>query len=117
MAGMESTYMPNLRSLKLYTQVTYLVWVISFFTAVPIFIAAILDYIKKDDARGTWLESHYRWQIRTFWFAILWYIVGGITIPILIGFGILALTHLWMLYRSVKGWLRLNEGRPMYDGG
>jgi uncharacterized membrane protein len=76
-------------------------------------IAVIVDYVKRDDARGTWLESHYRWQIRTFWFGLLWGVIGGVLVVVVIGFGVLAADAIWIIYRIVKGWLRLAERREI----
>ena len=76
--------------------------------------AAIVNYVKRDDVRGTFLESHFRWQIRTFWFGFLWAIVGGLTMVILIGFAILTADIIWIIYRIIKGWLDLIDGKPMY---
>jgi uncharacterized membrane protein len=76
-------------------------------------VGVIIDYVKRDDARGTWLESHFRWQIRTFWWSLLWAVIGGILAFILVGFAILAIAAIWMIYRIVKGWLRLAERREV----
>ena len=90
----------------------------SFVGSVPSIVAVILNYVKRSDARGTWLESHYRWQIRTFWFAILWVIGAAIfiftLIGIPIGFGMLLFVTVWLIYRIGRGWLRLRDRRPMY---
>ncbi len=87
----------------------------------PSIIAVIVNYVKRGEARGTWLESHFRWQIRTFWFALLWVIVvavvGGLLTIVVIGFAIwvigLFILGLWAIYRIARGWLRLNDRRPM----
>lgn len=90
----------------------------SFVGSIPSIVAVILNYVKRGEAAGTWLASHFRWQIRTFWFAVLWLVVAGalfltvIGIPIAI-FGLLVLT-LWLIYRIARGWLRLRDRRPMY---
>ena len=81
---------------------------------IPWIVAVVLNYVKKDEVAGTWLESHFRWQIRTFWFTCLWAIVGFITMPILIGFVIWFAQFVWYVYRIAKGWMRLNEDKPMY---
>jgi len=86
----------------------------SFVASVPSLVAVILNYVKRSEARGTWVYSHYRWQIRTFWFALLWAILGVVSIVVLIGFAILIVLTLWLLYRIVRGWLRLRARRPMY---
>ncbi|HSJ96702.1 MAG TPA: hypothetical protein VLC53_06510 [Myxococcota bacterium] len=91
----------------------------SFVGSVPSIVAVILNYLKRRDARGTWLESHYRWQIRTFWFAIGWVILAAILFVTLIGipisFAILIGVTIWLVYRIGKGWLRLLDRRPMYE--
>ena len=90
----------------------------SFVGSVPSIIAVILNYVKRGDARGTWVESHYRWQIRTFWFALLWAIIGWILIftivGAIVGVPVLAALTLWLIYRIARGWLRLRDRRPMY---
>jgi uncharacterized membrane protein len=90
----------------------------SFVGSVPSIAAVILNYAKRGDARGTWVESHYRWQIRTFWYALLWFLIGWLFVVTFIGIPIAivvfgALT-LWLVYRIARGWLRLNDRRPMY---
>jgi len=87
----------------------------------PSIIAVVVNYVKRSEVRGTYLESHFRWQIRTFWFALLWaVIVALISIPltvILVGIGTfivgMFLLGIWAIYRIAKGWLALREGRPM----
>jgi uncharacterized membrane protein len=90
----------------------------SFLGSVPSIVAVILNYVKRGDARGSWLESHYRWQIRTFWFAIGWVLLAAILVLTLIGipvaFAILAGVSLWLVYRVARGWLRLRDRLPMY---
>jgi uncharacterized membrane protein len=87
----------------------------------PSIIAVIINYVKRPDARGTWLESHFTWQIRTFWFAMLWaaivVIVGALLAIVLIGFAIwiigLFALGIWAIYRIVRGWMRLSARQPM----
>jgi uncharacterized membrane protein len=91
----------------------------SFVGSVPSIAAVILNYLKRRDARGTWLESHYRWQIRTFWFAIAWVLVAAVLFVTVIGipfaFAILLFVTVWLVYRIGKGWLRLLDRKPMYE--
>ncbi len=96
------------------TNLVYLLQAIAVFTALPFFLAVILNYIKKEDVRGTLSESHFRWQIRTFWFSLLWGIIGGILAYVVIGFGVLFVNYIWVIYRIIKGWLRFNDGKAMY---
>jgi uncharacterized membrane protein len=92
----------------------------SFLIGWPSIVAVILNYVKRGDVRGTWLESHFRWQIRTFWFGVLWvglcalFVVGTLGIGILIAWLPLAIVTLWFIYRVVRGWMALADGRPMY---
>jgi uncharacterized membrane protein len=90
----------------------------SFVGSIPSIFAVILNYLKRSDARGTWAESHYRWQIRTFWFAIFWVILAAILFFTLVGipvaFAILLAVTVWLVYRIGRGWLRLRDRRPMY---
>ena len=68
---------------------------------------------KREDARGTWLESHFGWQIRTFWWGLLWLVVGAATWIILIGWLVWGVACVWFVYRIAKGWLNLNDNKPM----
>jgi uncharacterized membrane protein len=90
----------------------------SFVGSLPSIVAVLLNYVKRGDARGTWSDSHYRWQIRTFWFALLWAIIGWVLvftlIGIVLGVPILIALTLWLIYRIGRGWLRLRDRLPMY---
>ena len=90
----------------------------SFVGSLPSIVAVILNYVKRRDARGTWAASHYQWQIRTFWFALLWAVIGWILvftfIGAVIGIPILVALTLWLIYRIGRGWLRLLGRRAMY---
>ena len=81
---------------------------------VTLFAGVIVNYLKREQAAGTWLESHYRWQIRTFWWSLLWCVLGIATAILLIGLVIMAASAVWFVYRIVRGWTELNEGRPVY---
>ncbi|MCG8068833.1 MAG: hypothetical protein JAY84_13305 [Candidatus Thiodiazotropha taylori] len=86
----------------------------SFLFVITLLIGVIINYVKRDDVRGTWLESHFRWQIRTFWFVLLWSIIGFITTVILIGYVILFINAVWLIYRIAKGWLSLQDEKELY---
>ena len=90
----------------------------SFVGSLPSIVAVLLNYVKRGDARGTWLASHYRWQIRTFWFTLVWALIGwALVITIIgmvVGVPILIALTLWLIYRIGRGWLRLRDRRPMY---
>jgi len=89
----------------------------AFLTGWPSIIAVILNYVKRGEARGTWLESHFRWQIRTFWWGLLWVGLCLLLVVLTLGIGLLIawLPGLWFIYRIASGWLRLVDRRPM-DG-
>jgi uncharacterized membrane protein len=90
----------------------------SFVGGLPSIAAVILNYVKRGDARGTWIASHYRWQIRTFWFTLLWALIGwGLVLTFIgavVGVPMLIALTLWLMYRIGRGWLRLRDRRPMY---
>ena len=96
------------------TQLIYALYAVSLLVGVTFFVAIVLNYVKRDDVVGTIYESHFRWQIRTFWFNLLWGVVGFVTMFIIIGFVIWGVAYIWFIYRVVKGWLRMSEGKPMY---
>lgn len=91
--------------------------VTAFVTGWPSLLAVVLNYLKRDAARGTYLESHFRWQIRTFWFALMWVVIALLLVLTLIGIpvsmGLVSVVGLWVLYRVIRGWLRLNDKREM----
>ena len=91
--------------------------VTAFLTGWPSILAVILNYARRDAVRGTYLESHFRWQIRTFWFAVLWVVVATLLFITILGIPIawliVVLTGIWVLYRIGRGWLALNDGQPI----
>jgi len=89
----------------------------SFLLAITFVAAVIVSYVKRDKLNNTWLASHARWQIRTFWFALLWTGLGFLTFLLGVGYFILIGTAIWTLYRIIKGWLRLIDDQPMYQEG
>jgi uncharacterized membrane protein len=95
--------------------------VTAFLFGIPSIIAVVMNYLRRDDARGTWLESHFSWQLRTFWFALFWVVVIFLlSLPlflVLVGFltfpvGIV-IVGIWVIYRVARGWLRLKDGQPV----
>jgi uncharacterized membrane protein len=94
---------------------------LQFVFGIPSIIAVVMNYMKQPDARGSYLESHFRWQLRTFWFALLWVVVLFVlSLPLFLiligfltfGFGV-ALVGLWVIYRVARGWLRLRDGKAI----
>ncbi len=101
-------------SLKNIAMLVYGLQALSFLMGFTFLAAVILNYVKQENVRGTWLESHFRWQIRTFWFSVLWSIIGFASLILLVGYVILLADAIWVIYRIVTGWLRLNENKKMY---
>lgn len=91
--------------------------VTAFLTGWPSIVAVILNYVKRDDVRGTFLQSHFRWQIRTFWFTLLWAAIAWLLVITVVGIPIAwllaVLVGVWILYRIIRGWLALVSERAM----
>ena len=93
----------------------------SFLFGWPSILAVVLNYALRGDTRGTWLESHFSWQIRTFWWAALWAagvaLISALLLVVLIGFATwsvgLFLLGIWAVIRIARGWLRLRDGQAM----
>lgn len=136
--GQPPAMAPGERSLISYNHFTYLLYVLSYFTAGLLWIVPIvMNYAKRRDAEGTWLATHFDWQIKTFWYSIVFFVLGlaivlfslgGLGVSIFaesghiatgsfgllaLGFGILGITVLWHLYRIVRGWIALIDQRPV----
>ena len=88
-----------------------------FVFGLPSLLAVILNYLKRGDVAVTWLESHFRWQIRTFWFTLLWLLVYGLLIITILGIPIawilIVILGAWVAYRVIRGWLALAGQRPI----
>lgn len=93
----------------------------AFVFGVPSIIAVVINYLKKEDARGTFLESHFRWQIRTFWFSLLWCIIAVILFITILGIPLALILFfaagIWAIYRIARGWLALRDRKAMYTSG
>src|SRR5215471_11206946 len=100
----------KLRDLAL---LVYVLQALGFLVGLTWIVAVIINYVKIDDTRNTWLETHFNWQIRTFWFGVAGLAVGWILVFVLIGWLVLLVVTVWALYRVVKGWLYLNDRKPM----
>ncbi|NWF36186.1 hypothetical protein [Mariprofundus sp. KV] len=102
------------KSNKKITMIVYALQAAGVLLLVPIIAAVIVNYMRKDDVQGTWLESHFRWQIRTFWFYLLWTVIGFATLFIVVGMVVLVAASVWYIYRIAKGWMRFSDGKEMY---
>ena len=105
----------ELKRLKNITMAVYALQAVSFLFVITFVIAMMVNYIKQDDVRGTWLESHFRWQLRTFWFSLPWFVLGVLTYIFIIGWIMIVVTALWLIYRILKGWLNLYDNKAMYS--
>jgi uncharacterized membrane protein len=89
----------------------------AFVFGIPSIIAVIINYVNQANARGTFLESHFRWQIRTFWFALMWILIGVVLFITIIGipfaWAVLVGAGIWVIYRIARGWLTLQDRKPM----
>ncbi|QOT78664.1 DUF4870 family protein [Cupriavidus basilensis] len=109
----------RLASLRKLTHILYALYAIFWLTGgITALIAIVVGYVKRDDTRGTLYASHFAWQIRSFWWSVAWAILGGVLFAtvflIPLAFAAWGVLSLWMLYRIVKGWLYLNDSKPMY---
>src|ERR1700741_147525 len=88
----------------------------SFIGGLPSIVAGIMNYARRSATRGTYLQSHFRWQIRTFWYAVLWAMVCALVMLTFIGIPVamlgLAALGIWIAYRVIRGWLALRDRRP-----
>lgn len=109
--GKTDEQLQNLRQLTLIIYCLYAAsWLLG---GVPAIVAIVINYIKREDAAGTLYESHFTWQIRTFWWSLVWAVVGGITLMVGVGFLVLGAAAIWSIYRLVKGGLFWNDRKPM----
>ena len=100
--------------LKKYAFSVYILQALSFLLVVTSVIGLVINYVKEDEVRGSWLESHFRWQKSTFWYGLLWSLLGFISLPILVGYLVLPAVTLWLIYRIARGWIYLVDGKEMY---
>ncbi len=102
------------KSLKKYVYAVYILQALAFIGLLfmPI-IGVMINYIKGDDVEGTWLQSHFSWQKRTFWYGLFWSLLGYLTY-VIIGWLVLFIVPIWYFYRIVKGWIYLVDGKQMY---
>ena len=102
--------------LKKYTFAVYILQALYFIMVITPVIGVVINYVKYEDVRGSWLESHFRWQKSTFWYGLLWTVLGVISLPIMIGYLVLASVTVWLVYRIARGWICLVDGKEMYLG-
>lgn len=100
-------------SLRGITQIVYICQALSFFLGLTAIVGVVLNYLRREEVKGSWLESHFTWQMRTFWFGLLFGVIGIILAVVFVGVLIVFATYIWIVYRVVKGWLLLNENKPI----
>ncbi len=93
----------------------YVLQAASLLLGITYLVAVIINYVKRSEVKGTLAESHFHWQIRTFWFSLLWLLIGIATAVFVVGYFLLIANTVWVIYRIAKGWLNLNSGKPMYQ--
>jgi uncharacterized membrane protein len=98
------------------THIVYGLQAASFLIGITAIVAVIINYVRRDRVKGSWLASHFTWQIRTFWYSLAGGLLGTLTLALIVGGFILIAVTVWAIYRIVKGWLNLADGRPMYAG-
>jgi uncharacterized membrane protein len=105
----------QLASLRQITLVVYVLQALSFFFGLTAIVGVVINYVKKEDVVGTLYQSHFDWQIRTFWWGLLWGLLGFILIFALgLGLVVLFVAWVWAIYRVVKGWLKWNDRQPVF---
>ena len=110
-ATLEDDRLSRLRTL---THILYGLYAVFWLTGgVSALVAIIINYVKRDDVAGTVYESHFDWQIRTFWWSLVWVVAGLLLALVMIGFLVLWVLSLWTLYRIIKGWLYLHDNKPL----
>jgi uncharacterized membrane protein len=104
----------QLASLKTLTMVVYALQVLSIFVGITAIVGVIINYVKREDAAGTVYQSHFDWQIGTFWWGLVWTAVGFVLL-LAFGLGVLVwfAAGIWALYRIIKGFLKLNDNQPV----
>ncbi len=100
--------------LRKYAFSVYILQALSFVLVITSVIGLVINYLKQDEVRGSWLESHFRWQKSTFWYGLLWTVLGFVSLPILVGYLVLPAVTLWLIYRIARGWIYLVDGKEMY---
>jgi uncharacterized membrane protein len=103
----------ELARLRQLTLVVYILYAVSCLIGVTALVAIIINYIKREDVQGTIYQSHFTWQIRTFWWTLGWFVLGAFTAMLFVGFLIMAVAAVWTIYRLVKGWLYWNDHKPL----
>jgi uncharacterized membrane protein len=104
----------QLQALKKTAAMVYLCQILAFMLGgLPLLLGVAINFLKRDEVKGTWLESHFNWQIRTVWITLAGFALSGLTFAMGIGFFILTATIILLVYRIVIGWQALNNDKPV----
>lgn len=96
------------------TQLVYILQALGLVVGITFLAAVIVNYVKRGELTSELQKSHFRWQIRTFWFSLLWMVIGSVLAVVVVGYFIVIANLVWTIFRIARGWLRLNDGKPMY---
>ncbi|BCX82810.1 hypothetical protein MIT9_P2398 [Methylomarinovum caldicuralii] len=106
---------PKTAEARKWAAIVYALQALGFLVGISYIAAVIVAYLKRNEAEGTWVAEHFRWQIATFWYSLLWGLLGAAALVWMVGYMILIADLLWMTYRIVVGWVRLSENRSPYS--
>ena len=104
----------KLQTLKRLAATVYLCQLLTFMLAgLPLLAGVAINFYKRDEVQGTWLESHFNWQIKTAWISLAGFAIAGLTLEFGIGFAVLLVTVVWLIYRITIGWYALNDDKAI----
>jgi len=101
------------RRLRNLTAIVYALQAVSLVLGLTLIAGVIINVLKQPEVAGTWLESHFDWQIRTFWWTLLWLVLGLASLVVFVGFPVLLGAAIWLVYRVARGWIALSDGKPI----
>ena len=102
------------KKLRDLAQFVYVLQAVGFLIGLTWIVGVVINYLKIDDVRNTWLETHFNWQLRTFWVGLAGMGLAWLLMVVKIGALIGLAVTVWAIYRVAKGWLALNDRKPMY---
>ena len=101
------------RRLRNLTAIVYALQAVSLVLGLTLIASVIINVLKRPEVAGTWLETHFDWQIRTFWWTLLWLVLGLASLIVFVGLPVLLGAAVWLMYRVVRGWIALSDGKPI----
>ncbi len=104
----------KLQSLKKLATTVYVCQVFAvMMIGLPLFVGVAINFFNRDDVQGTWLESHFNWQIKTAWVSLAGFALAGLTFELGFGVYILLVTVVWLIYRIAIGWYTLSDDQAI----